>query len=498
MIRLAIVLAFILAAAAARAGPLPETTIRQGMAAWQVPGLAIAVVRRGAPATIGAFGLRDVERNLAVTPRTLFATGSITKSFTVLGLAMLAEDGRLEWDTPVVRLAPGFRLHTDALTGAVTLGHMVSHMTGMPRHDALWYLGVFGPAELTARLRYLKPAAPLGTKFAYNNLMFATAGRLAGRLNGTEWRIFTQARILNPLGMHRAVLSLAAFEAMGDRAAAYFPGDKGRLRIKPRDTDAIAPAAALYADVADMARYVRFLLGDGRLGPRRLISAAAARLIRTPRTIIPDPPRFNETGRLHYAMGFYVTTYRGRRLIYHPGVIDGYGGMISFMPREGLGAIVLTNLSGRNPVPSMVTFAAYDRLLGLAPLPWPARFGKRSATASPGPLTPSPETPPRPVAAYEGVYRNPAYGRMKLRANDAGDGLRGTLHHIRFDLVHGGGDSWLVRETAWPLRRGLAMRFHFDGAVASRLTTKLADGPTYRLQAGDIAFERIPTHTKLR
>lgn len=475
--------------------PLPEALIVEAMAEWQVPGLAVAAVGVGRTIAVRSFGRRNVERGLPVTRRTLFATGSITKSFTVLGLAILAADGRLEWDTPITRLVPGFRMHGAALTNAVTLRHMLSHRTGMPRHDALWVLGGFDRAGLMRKLRFLRPAAPLGEVFAYNNLMFAAAGHVAGRLAGIGWESFTRRRILNPLGMTRARLSLAAFLAARDRAAGYFPGDDGRVRIDARDTDAIGPAAAIYADVTDMARYVRFLLGDGALAGRRLIDAATARMMRTPQVAIPRKSPFPEIGRVHYAMGFYTATYRGRRLVYHPGFIDGYGGMISFMPDDGIGAIVLSNLSGHNPVPRIVTYMLYDRMLGLEPLPWMARYRNRDAArgaAKPPapPLEPSGPAP-RPLSAYEGAYENPAYGRMEIGAGADG-GLDGRLHLVRFRLVHGEEDTWRVAETAWPLRKGLRIAFHFDGTdKAVRLATPLADGPTYRLRAGDLQFTRI-------
>lgn len=484
-----------------RSEPLPDQIIREAMAAWQIPGLAVAVVRGSTTVAMRGYGQRDVERDLPVTPRTLFATGSITKSFTALGLAMLAADGRLEWDTPVATLVPGFRVHRTPLSGAVTLRHMLTHRTGMPRHDALWYLGAFNREELISRLRHLRPAAPLGAVFAYNNVMFAAAGHIAGHLAGRRWETLTRQRILAPLGMDRAKLSLAAFIAAPDRAAAYFPGDEGRVRIEARNTDPIGPAAAVYADITDMARYVRFHLADGAPAGRRLVDAAAVRMMHTPQTTIAEVSSFPEIGVTQYGLGFYVTTYRSRRLVYHPGVIDGYAGVISFMPDEGLGMIVMSNLSGRNPVPRIVTYTVYDRLLGLPPLPWAERFKARDAAirrerTAVRPIV-SAGPPPRPIAAYAGIFDNPAYGRMEIRAD--GKGLVGMLHHLRFALVHGKDDSWLVPETAWPLRKGLKMTFHFDGgSKAVRLTTPLADGPTYRLQAGDITFTRGPVNASPR
>jgi hypothetical protein len=205
---------------------------------------------------------------------------------------------------------------------------------------------------------------------------------------------------------------------------------------------------------------------------------------------------YPERGPTFYGMGFYLSTYRGHALVYHPGVIDGFAAMISFLPDDGMGVVVLSNLSGSNPAPSIVSYAVYDRLLGLAPLPWierlRARREARAARASRKAPAKAPSTaPPRPALSYTGDYSHPAYGRLAIRA--ASDTtLSGTLHGTRFTLIHRGGDIWQVAETAWPLRAGLRVSFAFDGgARATRLATPLADGPTYRLQAGDMVFTRI-------
>ena len=479
-----------------------DSVIAEAMARWRVPGLAIAAARGDDVVLLRGFGVRDVESGLRVTPQTLFALGSITKSFTVVGLAMAADAGKLDWDATVRRVLPGFRLKNAALSGTVTPRDLVTHRTGMPRHDALWYLGAFDRAELMRRLRFLAPAAPLRRVFAYNNLMFMAAGRLAARLHGETWERLTRRRILEPLDMTAARLTLAGFLRTGDRALPYFPSDAGRIPIPLRDTDAIGPAAAVYAGAREMIRYVRFHLGEGKFGAKRLLSRGGARAMHTARIATGDAPRFAELAPAAYGMGFYVTRYRGRKLVFHPGVIDGYAGMISFMPGEGLGLIVLTNLSGRNPVPRIVTYAAYDRLLGLETLPWIERFealetGHGKAQNPAAAVRPAGAArPPRDAASYAGDYHNPAYGRITIRPTGAGR-LDGKLHDIRFTLVHRAGDVWTVRETAWPLREGLAFSFRIGAhGIADRLSTPLADGPTYRLQAGDIVFTRVGTKSR--
>ncbi len=464
----------------------------------EVPGLALTVVRRGQPALTRAYGRRDVARELPVTKRTLFALGSIAKSFTVLGLSMLADEGRLDWDAPVRSYAPKLRLARGPLADRVSARDLVTHRTGMPRHDALWYFGAYRRDELLARLRFLKPAAPLGTVFAYNNLMVAAAGRVLARIEGAAWQEVMRRRLLAPLGMVRARLTLAGFRAAPDQASAYFPGQDGRVPIPLRDTDAIAPAASIYADAIEMGRYLRLLVNDGLFEGKRVASRRALRSMRRTRIATGRGRSYPERGATSYGMGFYLSRYRGRVLVYHPGVIDGFAAMISFLPDDGMGVVVLSNLSGHNPVPSIVSYAVYDRLLGLAPVPWIDRLrARRTARAARKSRTKAPSkapdaAPPRPAQSYVGDYRHPAYGRLSIRAAPDGT-LSGALHGTRFTLIHAGGDAWQVAETAWPIRAGLRVGFQFDaGARAARLVTPLADGPTYRLQAGDIVFSRNP------
>jgi CubicO group peptidase (beta-lactamase class C family) len=499
------IIAAIMFAAAATANPAApargeeslEHVIAAAMARWQVPGLAIAAARGNRVVVLRGFGVGDVASRRPVTPQTLFAMGSITKSFTVVGLAMAADAGTLDWDVTVRGYLPGFRLGDARLGRTVTLRDLVTHRSGMPRHDALWYLGAFDRAGLMGRLAHLGPAARRGAVFAHNNLMFMVLGQVSARLHGATWEQVTQARILAPLGMTAARLSLAGFRRARDRAKPYFPGKTGRIPIELRDTDAIGPAAAVYANARDMIRYVQFHLGRGRFDATRLLSRAGAVAMHTAQIATVDASRFAELAPAAYGMGFYVSRYRGRKLVYHPGVIDGYAAMISFMPDDGLGMIVLTNLSGNNPVPRIVTYAAYDQLLRLDPLPWVERFTMPAIAAAPTPharpVQPdNPSRPPRRLAAYAGAYDNPAYGRITIRAADNGR-LIGTLHDIRFDLVHRSGDDWTVPETVWPLREGLGFSFHIGaGGIAERLVTPLADGPTYRLQAGALVFTRAP------
>src|SRR5208337_3967936 len=175
--------------------------VTQAMKDWKVPGLAIAVVQGDKVILLKGYGYRDLEKQLPVTPNTLFAIGSITKSFTVTTLGMEMDEGKMDWDKPVRDFLPTFKLYTPELTEGMVVRDLITHRSGLPRHDLVWYSSDFSREDLLRRLQYLEPNKPLRAKFQYNNLMFMTAGYVAGLLNGTSWEDAVSRRVFKPLGM---------------------------------------------------------------------------------------------------------------------------------------------------------------------------------------------------------------------------------------------------------------------------------------------------------
>ena len=502
LIGFAILAASVTARGAALDGDAIDRLIERSMARWEIPAVAVAAVDRGQVVLFQAHGLGDVEGGRAVTPRTLFAVGSITKSFTVVALAQIAASGGLDWDAPANRYLPELRLQRWDNARLVSVRDLVTHRTGMHRHDALWYLHAHTRAGLIGRLRHLAPFAPPGKMFQYSNLMVAAAGHAAAQIARQPWESIVEQEVLMPARMNDTRLSLSHFLAERDRAAGYFPGDNGRIRIPPRDTTAVAPAAAVYSSLHDMTRWLRVFLNSGMIGGRRIVRARDIAEILEPRITVSEDSPFAELGSVTYGMGFYLTSYGGQRLARHPGVIDGYAALMSFMPDRGLGVVVLTNLSGSNPVPAILSYAIYDQLLGRKPVSWIDRFpsaeqvraerrprDRARVAADHAPMSLA-------IQSYAGVYRHPAYGSIGIEiATDGANALTGQLHDVAFPLHHVGGDIWEVAEVRWPLRKGL--RVYFGIAPSGRvehLRTPLADGPTYLHNPGDLTFSRLPAH----
>ncbi|MGB0629423.1 MAG: serine hydrolase domain-containing protein [Alphaproteobacteria bacterium] len=442
------------------------------MSGWWVPGLAIGIVEDGKPVFRKTFGMRDTETRAPVTANTLFGIGSVAKSMTALSFAISDAQNDLSLDSPVKSILPYF-------PARITLRHLLSHTAGWPRHDALWYLDAYNRHMLPRKLTRLSRFAAPGKSFQYNNVPFAAVGEFMTEFAGVPWDYWIRATVLDPAGMSDAVTGTAAFRNTKQRAAGYYPAADGRISIPLRDTDPVAPAGGVYAHLNDMIRYVQLLANAGRRDGEQVVPAAAVRRLWQPTT-----PR--------YGLGMQIGSWRGEKLAFHPGAIDGYAARISILPARRAGVIVLSNLSGETRVAQIVSQIALDCVVGAPPTDWLARLG---------PLRPDPEEKPEPPPvtntdrnreAYTGAYQHPAYGPFLFDAPRENHTLTGTFHDRDIVLDYTGDDTWRLRETNWPLREGLPFRFqNLENGKFQTLATPLADGPSYRHNAGPLTFERI-------
>jgi CubicO group peptidase (beta-lactamase class C family) len=426
-----------------------DQLVTSAMQEWKVPGLAIAVVRDTTVLLSRGYGHRDAGRQLPVTSHTRFAIGSVTKSFTATVLGMLVDEGRLDWDKPVREYLPDFRLYDRVATEQMTPRDLVTHRSGLPRHDGLWYASGLTRRQLYDRLRYLEPSKEFRSTWQYQNLMFMTAGYLAGQVAGTSWESLVRQRIFGPLGMVNSNFSVTDSQRSDDYALPYAEV-RDTVRVIPfRNIDEIGPAGSINSSVDEMIRYVRFHLNQGKWGDAQLLSVANAEQMQAPQMVMPAATvQYDELGAASYGMGFVVSTYRGEKLVQHGGGIDGFISLLSFLPKRRIGVIVLTNFSGVNPVTQIVTNNVFDRLLAMEPVDWNGRLreqvrkaraaqdssrASRYANRKPG------TSPSHPLADYAGRYSHPAYGdvgvsqaggRLALEAN----GRRMSLDHFHYDI----------------------------------------------------------------
>jgi CubicO group peptidase (beta-lactamase class C family) len=422
---------------------------RRIMARDQIPGLAVGVVERGQLVFVRGFGYRDVDNHLPVTPDTLFPLGSCSKAFTATAIALLAEEGTIALDTPVRTYLPDFSLEDPVASATLTTRDILTHKSGLPRHDLFWYQAPFSRDELYGRLRFLEPSGPPRTRWRYNSLMFVVAGRIVEKVTGDSWESFVQARILFPLNMGRTLLSAEAMETDSDHACPYAMRE-GRVQKIPmlKRLSPIAPAAAVQTSVRDLARWLTFhatrspaLLGEGMWHE-----------LHRPQAEMPAPDQ-PEVQHPYYALGWIHESYRGHPLVFHNGAIDGFTVHLGFLPETGQGLILLMNRDLASAALMALAFSAYDRLLGLLPLNWEGRLQEM-----PTPLQDVPHTAlDFPIDQVAGRYVHPAYGVLTVRAE--GERLVMQFRTLRFALAYQGERRFLSLEPIADGAPQIAVRF---------------------------------------
>ncbi|HZU13745.1 MAG TPA: serine hydrolase [Chloroflexota bacterium] len=417
---------------------------------WKVNGAAVAAIEDGKVILCRGYGLRDAENRKPVTEHTLFPLASVTKAFTAASLATLVDEGKLDWDRPVREYLPDFRLWDDFAGERITPRDLLTHRSGLPRHDLMWYGSPLPREEIIHRLRHLRPTADLRALYQYQNLMYMAAGYLAGKLAGSSWEEVVRSRLLDPIGMVSTHFSVRDIRSTEDHALPYAKiGTKVREIPYYEDQEAIGPAGALVSNVADMARWLQVHLNGGLSGEKRVLSEAQVRELHTPVTAM-EPGRWPEMPQSTYAMGWVVQPYRGHMMLQHTGGIDGFSTIAALLPDERSGVVVLTNMGGSS-ANYVIAFNLLDRLLGLDQVPWNQRFlednqqfeeaAKRAKKRVAAKRVRS-TRPSHPLEAYAGTYTHPAYGPITISLD--GTALKLRYHHLEADLKHYHYDTFLA------------------------------------------------------
>jgi CubicO group peptidase (beta-lactamase class C family) len=418
-----------------------ERFVVEQLAAWEVPGCAVAIVREGRVELAGGWGLRDREAGLPVTQDTLFAIGSVTKAFTATAVGALVDEGLLEWDSPLRDYVPGIRLHDSFVSDRLTIVDLLSHRSGLPRHDLTW-IGQPGRSrtEIVRSLRFLPLSRDLRQEFQYCNLGYLVAGHVVEALSGLSWEAFVRGRLLEPLRMRRTNLSVDEMLADDDHAAAYTRRGGVIAGVPQRPLPAIAPAGAINSSAADMARWLLAQLAGGQLDGAAVMSAGTAKRQLTPHMLMPDAGDMPGLTQYAYGLGWSIGRYREHNVAMHSGGIDGFTAHCMLLPDDGIGIVVLTNTSA-SLMHLVVACRVLDELLGAEPLDVfsflkprfdavMAGMGEAKAARRIVPGAP----PARTLSAYTGQYEHPGYGTLAIGLD--GDALKPSFGSMDLSLAH--------------------------------------------------------------
>ncbi len=417
---------------------------------WNVPGIGVGVVVKDKLVFAKGYGYRDYAKKIPYTPATTQPIASNTKLFTAVAAGLLVEDGKLDWDKPIREYVPSIKFYDDDLDRTVTVRDMLSHRTGITRHDSIWYKSDFTQKDLFERLKFLEPSEPPRSVFLYNNMMYAGSGYSIELLSGKPWEQFVRDRILAPLGMTSTTFTIADMLKNPEPGVPYTERrDSMELYSIPYYSDAIgvAPAGAINSSIVDMSRWLIALMNDGQLEGKQVLPKAVIKQTLAPSIALPNTGLevrgWGELLNAAYGMGRWTASYRGHLLAYHGGDLPGFHSQVSTMPYDGLGVIVFVIGDHAAPLYNIVTYNVYERLLGLSLTPWSERQNTirlknketaMQARAKAGGGRIAGTRPSHAIDDYVGEFAHPAYGVLTIGKGDPA--LTFDFHKIRMPLNH--------------------------------------------------------------
>lgn len=332
-------------------------------------GVSIAVVQEGKAPRFFSYGLRDRSENLPVTENTVFKIASTTKAFTALIIARLVEEGRLQWDTPLKKMLPDLELPDPKITAEATVVDALSHRIGLDKNSDVWRDNDYSRSEFFNNLKKIKLAKPeLGFRqgFSYNNFGYLIAGVLAERLTKQSWETLVQKNILNPLKMKNTNFSTAAMKELADHAKPYINPELKKYNKNEdeisldkqefRNLEAIGPAGSINSNVVDMAKWVQMLLKEGQTPCKKWLQTVVSfgtlrncKSIVKPSTIAelyaPKIEAKDMGTNSFYGLGWRKTSFDGADVVWHTGNADGFSSLVSFLPKQKIGVVILTNIN---------------------------------------------------------------------------------------------------------------------------------------------------------
>lgn len=415
-----------------------DTMINRILKEWNVPGVSVAVVEKNNILLTKGFGYKDYERQTPVTENTQFAIGSCTKAFTASLVGFALKEKGIDLDAPVHSYFPALQFLDPNLTSHVSLRDMLSHRTGLPRHDYSWYSGsAISRDSLVHNIRFLEASAPLRQDFQYNNYMYMAIGSLLEKLYGKSWEELIEERLFSTLAMKHSSSGLVGVEGDFSYGYVYKNGAIQKVDFLTNDMKGIAPAGGISSTAKDMANWLLMWTNQGRFEGKEIISpnfyqqAISSQMVASanlPNPKMPDYYFFN------YGLGWYVANYRGHYGVGHGGNINGFSSFVSFLPSDSIGIYVSANQNNSH-VPRILMNLIIDRMVGASYRDWNAILKQPATSKDVSAKNNSSITPAsHPLQHYNGTYKNNGYGKITILAEQGV--LKGTFNRWKLNIKH--------------------------------------------------------------
>ena len=363
-----------------------DTLVLRTMRTFDVPGIAVAVVKDNKIIFSKGYGVRSLKTGQKVDSNTLFGIASNSKAFTTAALGMLVDEKKLSWDDKVIDYIPEFRLYDPYVTESFTIRDLMTHRSGMGLGAGdlmIWpSSNEFTLQDIIHNLRYLKPVSGFRTKFDYDNLLYIVAGEIVARVSGLSWESFIETRIMRPLEMTQSAASFSRLKDKSNVIDPHAPVD-GLVRVVDRDNNETANAAGgIYSNLTDMCRWIIMQMNNGRYGEgltKQLFSKEVHNEMWAAQTImrVADSTEYN-THFACYGLGWFLNDVNGYKEVWHTGGLAGIVTQVTLIPELKLGIIVLTNQQSGNAFRS-ITNSILDSYFGIKGIDRVSQYQKMTA-----------------------------------------------------------------------------------------------------------------------
>jgi CubicO group peptidase (beta-lactamase class C family) len=318
---------------------LVDSVMRREMAAEKIPGAAVLVLHRGKVVLERGYGVADIASARAVDPRaTLWPFASITKIFTATAVMQLAARGRLELGADVNRYLRGARV-PDSRWPAITVANLLTHTDALdelpgrlaPSRDKVL------PLEQFLRNRLVRIGPP-GLVTRYGSYGVALAGVLIKDVSGVRYEQYLERNIFAPLGMRHSSIDPPAYSEQS--LATPYVVDDGKVQKIDPEWYSTTPTSSLVSTVDDMARFMALHLETplSENADKVLPRASIREMARQQATIHPAIPG--------WGYGWQQNAANGQRIIEHGGDIGGFASLMTLLPDQSFGLLVVNHLEG--------------------------------------------------------------------------------------------------------------------------------------------------------
>ncbi len=381
---------------------------------WDLPGFAVGIVKDGEVIFAGGYGYANIAAQIEATPATIFRISSITKSFTALGIGTLVKDSLLNLDEPIISYYPSFRMKESYKNDLITLRDLLSHQTGLPRHDILWFFPKrnLTSDQLYANLRFLDSNISFRQAYQYNNIMFSLAAHVGEKVSGNNWLRLLDNRVIRPLGMQSTCWEFQDEEIFA-RGYVKKSGEVEVVPVGALKLDLIGAAGNLFSTVDDMNKYMLFLLQATKEKSNDMVDQPYLTQMMSSQ-VSQRVPSFAS-----YGLGLRLVSYEGTRIVWHAGASTGYSSLFTIIPEEQIGIVILSNAGFRNPSTSIIRNTIIDQMLEIDGPDWEKVIGEGFLRRQKEEAEDEPENqiPARELGHYLGEFTHPAYGEVVVSTN---------------------------------------------------------------------------------